>query len=383
MRPLRVSLVALMTSALITSSVVTFTPVATAGSLHEMKLPRNFYRYATSRVLRNPGILIVDPATKASIYSKSPDEFRAPASVLKLFSMTAVLHSMSAATMFTTTLLETSKTDTFFLSGQSDPWLTSSPYEAKKYHRAYLPALVNSLLLAHPKLKSIKLQYFGLYPEDVKVLQRFFSGRVKIQLAPMTSTTPTGEQLKRKIGSIRSPALSKIVQFTLLYSDNRLADKLVRIAAKKNGFPDSASGIRSVIAKTLTDLKISATGLSVQDGNGLSHATKVSVRQISDLLLAIRTNPELRSIYDGLPISGKTGTLKNRFRVDAPQAVGLIHAKTGWIDNTVSLAGYVNVGKRQYVFVVVANHIPNSAGDRQAARVAIDQMMGTIARRGA
>jgi len=87
-------------------------------------------------------------------------------------------------------------------------------------------------------------------------------------------------------------------------------------------------------------------------------------------------------MYEGLPIAGKTGTLKNRFRTDAPNAVGLIHAKTGWIDNTVSLAGYVTVGKRQYVFAVVADHIQNSEIARQAARITIDKMMGTLARKG-
>ena len=65
---------------------------------------------------------------------------------------------------------------------------------------------------------------------------------------------------------------------------------------------------------------------------------------------------------------------------DAPNAVGLVHAKTGWINTTISLAGFVTVGDKEYVFAIIANHIHNLESARQAARVTIDQMLGTIAK---
>ncbi len=159
-----------------------------------------------------------------------------------------------------------------------------------------------------------------------------------------------------------------------------LADRLARTAAYTMGFKTDASGIQAAFDKTLADLGISSTHFKVEDGNGLSHNTRVSVRQITDLLLAIRSNPKFKVILDGLPTAGKTGTLKDRFVKDAPKAVGLVHAKTGWINTTVSLAGFVTVGSDQYVFAVVANHIHNLESARQAARVTIDQMIGTIAK---
>ena len=75
-----------------------------------------------------------------------------------------------------------------------------------------------------------------------------------------------------------------------------------------------------------------------------------------------------------------TGTLKNRFVKDAPNAVGLIKAKTGWINTTVSLAGYVNIGERQYVFAVIADKIKPTERTRQATREVIDKMLATIAK---
>ena len=345
-------------------------------------VPASFVKYASSPVLRNPGILVVDPTSKATIYSKSPDVLRAPASVLKLFSMSTVLHTISPNTIFTTTIFATSQSSTYVLIGDTDPWLTSSPYEAKKYHRAFLPSLMNTILADKPKLKSINLQYFGLNGADAKILKRFFTGRVKIRLIPLKSLREAKKSAKRQIARIKSPQLSKIVDFTLLYSDNKLADRLVKMASYKLGFGTTADGIKSAVNKTLNDLRIPTKGLVIEDGNGLSHSTRVSVRQIADLLVAIKRDPQLKVMYEGLPIAGKTGTLKNRFRTDAPNAVGLIHAKTGWIDNTVSLAGYVSVGKRQYVFAVVADHIQNSEIARQVARITIDKMLGTLARKG-
>ena len=134
------------------------------------------------------------------------------------------------------------------------------------------------------------------------------------------------------------------------------------------------------MVSTLNDLGVPSAGLVVHDGNGLSHATRVSALTIASLLVEIKRNPDLVDIYKGLPLAGETGTLKNRFIKDAPKAVGLVRAKTGWIDNTVSLAGFVNVGDKQYVFTFIANQIINRESARSAARVTMDKMLATIAR---
>ena len=89
---------------------------------------------------------------------------------------------------------------------------------------------------------------------------------------------------------------------------------------------------------------------------------------------------EYLSILEGLPLAGKTGTLKSRFITDAPSAVGLVKAKTGWINGTVSLAGFVTVGNDQYVFTVIADHVKQNENSRQLARLTIDRMLATIAK---
>ena len=339
-------------------------------------LPPQFFKYAASKTLDNPGIVLIDPTTDQTLFSIGADVGRAPASVLKLFSMSTVLNVLSPDLTFKTSISETDTPDKFIIVGNGDPWITESTYEASKYHRAFFPTLINRLLALRPGLRTITLEYHNVYAQDIHALQRYFSGRLIIHAVKVN----TAATAKGAVASIESPTLAKIIEFTLLYSDNVLADRLARTAAHTMGFPTTNAGIQAAFDKTLAGLGISSKGLKVQDGNGLSHKTRVTVRQITDLLLAIRTNPKFKVILAGLPISGETGTLKNRFVNDAPTAVGLVHAKTGWINTTVSLAGFVTVGSSQYVFAVVANHIHNLESARQAARVTIDQMLGTIAK---
>ena len=339
-------------------------------------LPELFVKLAASPTLANPGIILIDPASDDIIFSVDPDVGRAPASVLKLISMATVLSTFSPDLTFKTSISPTATPGTFYMRGEADPWLTESPFEAQKYQRAFLPTLINKVLTAHPELKSITLQYSNVYVADIKALQRYFSGRLIIIPVKVASNAGATSD----IASIESPTLAKIIKFTLLYSDNVLADRLARAATQKMGFTPDATGLQSAFAQTLSDLGVSTVGLHVYDGNGLSHRDRVTVRQLADLLVAIKTDPKFKVIVDGLPTAGKTGTLKSRFVVDAPKAVGLIHAKTGWINRTVSLAGYVSVGAEQYVFAVVANHIRNVESARSAARVTIDQMLGAIAK---
>jgi D-alanyl-D-alanine carboxypeptidase len=78
-------------------------------------------------------------------------------------------------------------------------------------------------------------------------------------------------------------------------------------------------------------------------------------------------------------VSGESGTLQRRYVETAPDAVGLVKAKTGTLTGTVSLAGYVQSGEREYAFVVIADKIrrTNSASDQ--ARKTLDRYLAKIA----
>ena len=353
-----------------------FSLIASTSPAQALAVPEQFIKLAASPTLANPGILLVNPRDNQQLFSLDPDVQRAPASVMKLFSMTTTLSAFNPDMVFKTTLSSTNKSDTYLLAGSDDPWLTTDLSEEEQNNRAFSPSLFNSIIELHPEIKNITLEYKDVYALDIQALQKYFAGYLNITPVKVNNLNDATAEL----ASIQSPPLSKIVEFTLLYSDNALADRLGRTAARAMGFTTDAAGLQAAFSKTLTDLGISPKGIHIYDGNGLSHQNRVSARQIVELLLAVRENPKFQAIVDGLPTSGETGTLKYRFVHDAPNAVGLVHAKTGWINTTISLAGFVTVGANQYAFAIVANHIHNLESARQAARVTIDQMLGAIAK---
>jgi D-alanyl-D-alanine carboxypeptidase len=341
-----------------------------------LNVPSSFLALSKESTLNNPGIIVIDSNTHEVVFDHNPDVTRAPASVLKLVSTTSALREFGPDKVFGTTVSSTDKPNKFLLVGEGDPWLTTSELEATKYKRAYLPALINKVLELHPHLRAISLQYKNIYYQDIQAIERFYKGRVKIYPHAVSDTSDAQETLAK----IESPPLHSIIEFTLLWSDNLLAARMSLMAAKAQGFSANAEGLQASFEKLFTELEIPAPGLVIVDGAGLSHKTRISSRTIADLLLKIKSEPSLQAIYDGLPLAGVTGTLKNRFTKDAPTAVGLIKAKTGWINTTVSLAGFVNSGEKEYVFAVIADRLPNREVARQNARITIDKMLATIAK---
>lgn len=342
-------------------------------------LPKAFLSYAQSPYLAHPGIIVIDPATDQTLFSNQPDSLRAPASVLKLLSMATAIHNLGGDKIFHTTLSTTTRHGTYLLQGESDPWLTASPFEAKKYHRAFSPELINRLIAQNPGKKRFTIDYNGIYTADRRILKRYFAPRVALAFHLVTPLQAKAE-VSKNVAEIASPTLNEMVKFTLLWSDNLLADRLARTAAHKLGYAGDALGIQLAMEETLGTLGVETKGLVIKDGNGLSKATRVSARTVAQLLLKVANHPEYLSILEGLPLAGKTGTLKSRFITDAPSAVGLVKAKTGWINGTVSLAGFVTVGSEQYVFTVIADHVKQNENSRQLARQTIDRMLATIAK---
>ena len=338
-------------------------------------LPESFIKLATSPALANPGIIVIDPSNEGVLYDQSGETPRAPASVLKLVAMTTAITQLGVDKTFTTGIYKTTTPNTFLLKSDGDPWLTASKFEATKYHRVFLPGLISSAL-AQAKSHNITIINSGVYSKDITAIQSFFRKKYVFHFKPTNANIETSELIKESV----SPPLKDIAQFCLLYSDNLLAERLARAAAKQLGFPATGEGIQSAFLKTLGDLQVPTDGLDVKDGSGLSHEDRIAPKTLATLLIRIKEKPELKVIYDGLPVAGLSGTLEKRFIKDAPSAVGLVKAKTGWINTSVSLAGYVDVGEEQYVFTVIADQLTPRETNRALARKAIDKMLATIAK---
>ena len=76
-------------------------------------------------------------------------------------------------------------------------------------------------------------------------------------------------------------------------------------------------------------------------------------------------------IKQGLPTSGESGSLSDRFKGDNADAIGKVHAKTGWIKNGYTLAGYIDAkdGTRLTFAVYALGNVTDKA------KTAIDNLV--------
>ena len=347
-------------------------------SAHAISVPSSFKKLATSSTLGKPGIIVFDPKTQAEIYSDLADVPRAPASVLKIISATAAITAFGPDKVFNTTINSTADPDVYVLQGERDPWLTTSARDAKYLKRARSTNLINEVINVRGDYSGLKIKFYGMFDADIKSLRTYYDNKIKFVRISKPADSPDEELTE--ISRVTSPTLREILNFTLLWSDNVLADRLARNAAVKMGYSRDDLSLNLAFEETLSLLGVDSTGLKVFDGSGLSRENRISARTVAELLLKIRNEPQYQAVYEGLPLSGKTGTLKKRFQESAATAKGLVKAKTGWINTSVTLAGYVEAGESEYVFAVIANRVTPTEYSRDRARKIIDKMLATIAK---
>ena len=341
-------------------------------------LPQPFFNYLSSKYLANPGVILLDGTTKEVVYESGSTILRTPASVLKLTTAAAIAMTLDTTTVFTTSLYKTDKRGVFVILGDDDPWMTSSAKYRDANKRAYTPTLIKAAFASDKKLKKITLLYKGINGSDIYYAKRALGRRASVAYKALGKSIEPQSVATEKIVELKSPPLHKMIKFALLYSDNVLSQRLAMVATARNGYPVNKSGLNEMMNDKLDAMGVNTTGLHLEDGSGLSGGNRISAVTVSELLLKVRSEPKLKVVYDSLPISGESGTLIGRYHSTAPQAVGLVKAKTGSTRNTVSLAGFATSGEKEYIFVVIADHVGRTKRMQNAARSAIDRMLGTI-----
>ena len=328
-----------------------------------------------SAALSSPGLLVIDETDSKVLTENKPDSLRIPASVLKLLTSVVVVQNLGTEARFTTSVWKMANKDEILIRGGRDPFLTTNRAIAEKYGHKYLPSLISK---GNPEnLKRIKIFYEGLYPKDIYNLNVAMKNRkIKAKLIEVSSTQ-ADEIGKEEIASLTSEPISKMIEHLTLWSDNLVADRLADKAARAAGNPTTGKGLTNTYKDALTGLGITTDGIEIKDGSGLSKSNKVSARMIVQALMLIRKDAKFKSIYDGLPVAGETGTLVKRFS-KTPVAKGNVRAKTGWVSNSVTLAGFVKSGENEYAFAILADGIVPSLKYRNRARSAMDKLLEAI-----
>lgn len=352
--------------------------------LSSSSIPATFNALLRSSVLSNPAMILIDGATGEVVFERNSYSQRKPASVMKILSGVATLEYLDPTSSFETNISLGSNPKTLVIQGSFDPWISLNDRVAKKMNRTSLPRLAFNSMSALKRankgsLRNIKVLYSGLYSQDVANLKSFWAKRgFKPIMRSIDNEVAAPAQGKPVITSY-SPSVKEILDFTLLWSDNLLAERLARLAARAAGHPFNDKGVATTFAQLLSRFEIDASKLVIVDASGLSKENRITAQIIGQLLFKIRKEEKFALLYQALPVGGVSGTLKDRFISTAPNAVGLVRAKTGTLNGTVTLAGYVQSADREYVFVTLADEIPRGTRASDKARAAIDRLLGRIA----
>lgn len=178
--------------------------------------------------------------------------------------------------------------------------------------------------LADPTLANASILRSALHRAHIKVAGRDLTGRL-----------PAGSTL---IHTYRSSRLAHIVRETLTVSDNFNAEMMLREAGyQRSGKGTRATGIAAVRAEAaLLHVRLGR----VEDGSGLSYRDGESPAAVTAWLRAISRSRTYPVIYESVPTSCRTGTLK--FRLCGAHVAGRVHAKTGTLDHDVALSGWTH-----------------------------------------
>jgi len=369
-------------SALLTAAVLAITPSASA--FDPISAASVFSRLAVEPELSNPSVSLIDVSTGEIVFESNAFSQRKPASTMKILAAAATLKHLQPDQVFTTRVSLGTVPDSIVIDGEFDPWISMDHRVATKMKRTSFPRIAfNSLSKVKESsggsIKKLKVYYNGIYANEVANYKAFYKKRGVTATFIKVSDEKATSLVSEEILTSESPQVIKMLDWFLLWSDNQLSERMAKIAAKYAGNEFNDEGVAVTFAEILISFGINPAQIVVIDASGLSRQNKVTAHVLAQLLYKIHSDPVLSRLIESLPVGGESGTLRNRYIETAPDAVGLVKAKTGTLTGTVSLAGYVQSGDREYAFVIIADKIrrTNSASDR--ARKTLDRYLAKIA----
>ncbi|SFR93267.1 D-alanyl-D-alanine carboxypeptidase / D-alanyl-D-alanine-endopeptidase (penicillin-binding protein 4) [Mitsuaria sp. PDC51] len=185
--------------------------------------------------------------------------------------------------------------------------------------------------------------------------------------------TPEGA---RVLVQHRDRPLAELLRPVMKASDNALARLLfLRLgAAAAQPGEDTRQAAARVVRDWFAAQRIDTTGMTLENGSGLSRTERATAAQLAAMLGASARGPHGPELLATLPVAGVDGTLARRMKGTA--AEGRARMKTGTLRDVVALAGYVpDSTGRTWIVVAIVN-------DEQAmkARPAIDALVDWVAR---
>ena len=400
--------------------------------------PRSELRHEVDSLTSQPvfrnaqwGVLIVNPRTGDTLYSKNAGKLFMPASNMKIITSAAALTLLGPEYKYRTTFLTDGEVRDSLLDGsllvigRGDPTVSD---RMRGTATTVMDALADSLRAHGIRQISGSLARVGnAFPDSIYgygwewddlgeyygagVDELIFNeGMAPTKLRPLPDTVrdslysgPARNPAKayldalhdalvrksiRMDGGVRdsilptplrmdtlfvlvSPPLREILPALMKPSQNQIAEILLRTIGLERGGLGTADSGRKIVGQQLLAWGVQPDGFVIRDGSGLSDQDLLTPETIVRVLDRIQRDTAFAAYYNSLPIAGVDGTIDTRMK--GTPAEGNVHAKTGTLAKARSLSGYVTPADgERLIFSILANNTttPGLAVTRVADQIA-------------
>ncbi len=156
----------------------------------------------------------------------------------------------------------------------------------------------------------------------------------------------------RQVAAQESAPLAMLIRDINKFSNNVMTQQLFLTMGAAAGEPGNPARGGAAVRNLLSARGIEAPGLVLENGCGLSRIERITVTHAGGRSHRRLEEPVDARTHGLLPISGVDGTMKAR-----NVASGAAHMKTGMLEDTRAVAGYVMAASgRRYVVVAIINH---------------------------
>ena len=376
----------------------------------------------------NIGLLVVNPKTGDTLYSKNAGKLFMPASNQKLLTSSVALTQLGPDYRYRTVIgthgaiHDTTLTGDLLVIGRGDPTLSDRVYGSASKQMGVIADSIQATGILH--VTGALRQAGNAFPDSIYgygwewddlsgesgapvdeleynegMVQRGFKINGRDTVVSVATRTPAYVYLSSlylnlfqrgvKIDKLVeldadtssapidtvfeyfSPPLSEILKYFLKPSQNQIGEALLKtIGLEKTGVGTADNGAE-IVSEQLRKWGADSTGFVIYDGSGLSRHDLVSPETIVKILVAMQSDTVF---YNALPIAGVDGTIRNRMK--GTPAENNLHAKTGSIEFVRSLSGYVNDADGvKLVFSFLSNHFTTPASDITKVQDAVGALL--------
>ena len=202
-------------------------------------------------------------------------------------------------------------------------------------------------LYVHPHLLTHVQYNMGLFKQLWSDLGGSHAGEVRDGRVPAGATLLVEHE---------SEPLAEAVRGINKFSNNVMARQLyLTLSADILKLPGSPERSFRAVQSWLTSRGLAMPELVIENGSGLSRIERISAASLGRMLVAAYKSPVMPEFVSSMPLVAYDGTMRRRLK--AQDVAGQAHIKTGSLNDTRSIAGYVLAasGKR-YAIVSLINH---------------------------